>query len=359
MPFVLSPLGRVACLLALSVHLAVTAVAQDAGEARGIDFTRDFDAAFALAGQTGRLVFVDAMATWCKPCLEMDRKVFSDVAVGNYVNEHFVPVKLDMERGVGPRVAGRYNVRAYPTLLILDAEGGEVDRHVGALDAGAFIEFVHRSAEWARKGGDPAPDSYAALDARFRAGVRDTADLLRLIAFGERAVLPATGEYAAAYLAATGDYSSPEAIDLALRYAAVDNALFDELVARRRAYAATVGAYEVESTIARALDDGLFPDGEALGNRRAKALIARAFPAAEARADSTYIRFRMRRAREAGKAKRYGRWALRWQERYPTDDPDELDELVYIFEERLPGWRDEEVAAWRARRDELWGEQSF
>lgn len=346
-----------AVLLALCRLLLCAAPA--AAQSQGIDFTRDFDEALASAEESGRPVLVDAMATWCKPCLEMDRKVFADVAVGAYVNEHFVPVKLDMERGVGPRVGTQYAVRAYPTLLVLDGAGRELDRHVGYLDVGGFIEFVSRFPDGGGGTGSPAEDSYAALDARFRAGVRDTSELRRLIAFGERAAMPATPAYASAFLAATGDYDSPRAVDLVLRHAAAGSELFDVLVARRSAYADVAGEYEVESTIARALDSGLFPGEEAVGNRAAKRLIARAYPASENKADSTYIRFRMRRAREAGKAKRYGRWALRWQERYPTDDPDELDELVYIFEDRLPGWREEEVAAWRARRDELWGAAAF
>ena len=355
----LAALLAAALLAAALLGVGANPLAAQVDAARvGIDFGRDLAEALAAAEVSGKPVLVDAMTTWCKPCLEMDRKVFRDSAVGTFVNERFVAVKLDMERGGGPEAAERYGVRAYPTLLVVDAAGDEIDRSVGYLDADGLVGFLAplAPADGAAAAG-PAAGSYAALDARFRAGVRDTAELRELVAFGERADLPATPTYVLALLAATGDGGdSPEAVALVLRHAAADNALFDLLASRRSAYAAVAGDYGVGAAFARALDVGLFPgDGEAaVRPGAAKRLLARAYPADEAAADSTYLRYRMRRAREAGKAKPYGRWALRWQERYPTDDPDELDELVYLFEERLPGWKPEAVAEWKRRRDELW-----
>lgn len=330
--------------------------AQATEQRRGIDFGHSLAEALAAAETSGKPVFVDAMTTWCKPCREMERKVFADQAVGAFVNEHFEAVQLDMEQGEGPGAAARYGVRAYPTILVLDADGEEVDRSIGYRGVGEFVEFLVPLATGAGAADGPAEGSFASLDARFRAGVRDTAELRELVAFGERADMPATPAYVAALLEATGDYASPAAVGLVLRHAAADNELFDLLVARRDAYATTAGEYEVGAAFALALDAGLFDGEQAARPRAAKRLLARAYPANSAAADSTYIRYRMRRAREAGKAKRYGKWALKWQERYPTDDPDELDELVYIFTERLPGWREEEVEAWEARRDELRGE---
>ena len=350
---------RLAALLAAALlgSGASPLAAQDDDAPAGIAFGRDLPAALEAAADAGKPVLVDAMTTWCKPCLEMDRKVFRDSAVGAFVNERFVAVKLDVERGEGPRAAERYGVRAYPTLLVVDASGDEIDRSVGYLDADGLVSFL---APLAPADGNavagPAEGSYAALDARFRDGVRDSSELRELVAFGERADLPATPTYVLALLAAIGDDASPGAAALVLRHAAADNDLFDLLASRRDAYAAVAGDYEVGAAFARALDVGLFPgDGESVRPGAAKRLLARAYPADEAAADSTYLRYRMRRAREAGKAKAYGRWALRWQERYPTDDPDELDELVYLFEERLPGWKPEVVAEWKRRRDELWG----
>ena len=352
----LARLLRAACFGVSLLATALTA-AQTAASGEGVAFGSSLSAARKAAEASGKPILIDAMTTWCAPCRLMDQQVFSEPAVGAYVNANFEPVKLDMERGEGLIVGSSYGVRGYPTILIIDPEGRELDRQLGYTDLAGFIEFVHGVVEATASRGGAVDGSFAALDEGFREGRRDTAELRALVDFAERADHPRAAEYVDALLTTLDDYDSPWAVDLVLRHAAVDNRLFDELVARQASYAETVGEYEVASTLARALDAGLFPGEQAVKPRRARRLIARAFPGAEAAADSTYIRFRMRRAREAGKAKRYGRWAIKWEERYPTADADELDELVYIFEERLPGWREDVVAEWRRRREEALAEE--
>src|ERR1700689_3074336 len=47
-----------------------------------------------------KYIFVDCYATWCGPCKEMDRKVYTDEKVGDFFNEHFVCLKVQMDRTV-------------------------------------------------------------------------------------------------------------------------------------------------------------------------------------------------------------------------------------------------------------------
>lgn len=87
-----------------------------------------------------KLIFVDAYAVWCGPCKWMDANVFTDPAVGEYFNTHFINYKFDMEKGEGPEFAKKYNVRAYPTFLFINAAGEVVHSIRGSRQPGQLID---------------------------------------------------------------------------------------------------------------------------------------------------------------------------------------------------------------------------
>ena len=59
----------------------------------------DYYAAVAqrIAAQTNRLVLVHFWGTWCPPCMEMEKSVFSKPGLGTAVNPYYVPVKIQVE----------------------------------------------------------------------------------------------------------------------------------------------------------------------------------------------------------------------------------------------------------------------
>ena len=129
-------------LLALISCGAGRDVADDRGAKSGardysayaVDFleTDKLGEAIARAEEEGKLVFIDFYTTWCLPCKLMDEDVFTDRALGRYMNERFVSLKVDAEKGNGANLASLYNVRAYPTLVFLDTNGRVVAQKQGA-----------------------------------------------------------------------------------------------------------------------------------------------------------------------------------------------------------------------------------
>ena len=98
----------------------------------GVDFKDvSFEQALKLADESEKYVFMDAYASWCGPCKMMDRNTFTTSEVGEAFNEHFVSIKVDMEKGEGPALARKYQVRAYPTTFILNTKGEVQKRIVG------------------------------------------------------------------------------------------------------------------------------------------------------------------------------------------------------------------------------------
>ncbi len=55
------------------------------------------DEAFALAAQTGRPVFLSVGYSTCHWCHVMEGESFEDIAIARYINEHYVPIKVDRE----------------------------------------------------------------------------------------------------------------------------------------------------------------------------------------------------------------------------------------------------------------------
>jgi thiol:disulfide interchange protein len=98
----------------------------------GINFQSiSFQEALKKAKKEKKLIFVDAYAVWCGPCKWMEANTFREKEVGDAFNKKFVNLKIDMEKGEGPELARKYNVRAYPTLLLIDGDGQVVKRIVG------------------------------------------------------------------------------------------------------------------------------------------------------------------------------------------------------------------------------------
>lgn len=86
-----------------------------------------------------KLVFVDFQTTWCGPCREMERWVYSAAEVVTAA-ERVIPVMLDGD--AERELVKRYKVSSYPTLLLLDAEGRELDRAVGYRSVAETAKFL-------------------------------------------------------------------------------------------------------------------------------------------------------------------------------------------------------------------------
>jgi uncharacterized protein YyaL (SSP411 family) len=62
--------------------------------------------AFALAQRENKPILLDIGAVWCHWCHVMDRESYEDPAIAAYLNEHYIPVKVD--RDERPDVDSRY-----------------------------------------------------------------------------------------------------------------------------------------------------------------------------------------------------------------------------------------------------------
>ncbi len=73
----------------------------------------------------------------------LDEKTFSLAPVGDLMKA-FVNVKMNGGAGEGRDLAKRFHVNGFPTMLVTDADGGEIDRIVGYSPAESFMKEVQR-----------------------------------------------------------------------------------------------------------------------------------------------------------------------------------------------------------------------
>ncbi|MEO9804989.1 MAG: thioredoxin family protein [Reichenbachiella sp.] len=117
-------------------------------------------------------IFFDAYTTWCGPCKQMDKQVFTNPEVADFFNSDFINAKYDMEKGEGISLKTKYEVSAYPTYLILDDEGNVLHRYVGAMSPEEFIKFGETGK---------SESSLSKMRERYEAGARDKMFILEYI----------------------------------------------------------------------------------------------------------------------------------------------------------------------------------
>ncbi len=117
-----------------------------AATAQGIEFYHGTWAEAQEKAKTeGKLIFVDAYASWCGPCKRMSSTVFTQDKAGAFFNENFINLKIDMEKPENAEFAGKYPVSAYPTLMFLDATGKLVTKDVGAKEVEQLLDFARKA----------------------------------------------------------------------------------------------------------------------------------------------------------------------------------------------------------------------
>ena len=94
-----------------------------------------------------KLIFMDLWAEWCGPCQMLQKKVFptptAQAALCKVVPLSIMVESLDgTPNPEGKQLAERFKLSAYPTLIVIDADGKEIRRHVGAMDPSGLANFI-------------------------------------------------------------------------------------------------------------------------------------------------------------------------------------------------------------------------
>lgn len=108
-----------------------------AAESSGIFSDLTFDRAVKQAATDKKVILIDFFTTWCGPCKLLDNTTWTDAKVATLLAEKAIALKIDAEKET--TLAGKYKVNAYPTILILRADGTIIDQLVGYRSPEVFV----------------------------------------------------------------------------------------------------------------------------------------------------------------------------------------------------------------------------
>lgn len=206
--------------------------------AEGIKFFKgSWEEALAEAKSADKLIFMDCYTTWCGPCKAMARDVFPNAQVGEYFNNNFINVKMDMEKGEGRNLARQYQVNAYPTLLFVDGNGKVVHMSKGAKPVARFIDLGKAAMRKNDKSHEYAKD--------YEAGKRD-ADFLRKYAYSLRSAKKDYQKVANEYLATQEDLNTSTNLKFIYDFTNVADSRIFNLMVKKKAEILKQGVSEEE-----------------------------------------------------------------------------------------------------------------
>lgn len=116
-------------------------------EGKGVNFIKGSEVRLAdvlsQAKRENKRVLVDFWATWCHACMQMNKTTFRDTRIGNLMNYIFVNYAVDVDNDPdGKSLVEKFNIKAFPTYLILNPDGTEYNRVVGSNPVEGFAKAL-------------------------------------------------------------------------------------------------------------------------------------------------------------------------------------------------------------------------
>src|SRR4051812_16754805 len=99
-------------------------------------------------------IFIDAYTTWCGPCKQMDKEVYTSPDIMGYIDSNFIAVKVQMDQSPNdsPEIKAWYNdaklmmanfnIKAFPSFIFLDTDGNLIQVYLGYQPVAEFLSTL-------------------------------------------------------------------------------------------------------------------------------------------------------------------------------------------------------------------------
>ncbi|PHN01315.1 thioredoxin family protein [Flavilitoribacter nigricans] len=319
---------KITCLLfALSLFLMVEAQDNHTA-ATGIQFEHvDWEETLKLAKEQDKIIFVDAYTTWCGPCKVMSKNVFTQEKVGDFYNENFVNVKIDMEKGEGLLFAKAYGVRAYPTFLFIDSKGNMVHKGLGSQSADKFIQLGEAATD---------PDQQLGkVISQFKEGNREPAFLRKYAKSMQAAYMQEEqAEAVDLYLETQDNWATAENAEFIIEMAGddVNDELLQYIIEHRQELGEAVGIAEVDAKLKRAAMMELYRKhrDQLSDEATVSTVYQKVFPKAQAEQyGGEFVITNMSRGKEADDQEKFLDAVVKHMDKYKTSDWGTLNSFAW------------------------------
>lgn len=115
---------------------------------------KTINAAKAKACQENKIVIMEFTAKWCIPAKDMEKAVFNNVKVQQFIAEHAIFFQVDIDEQ--KKLKAEYKIQVLPTIILMKASGKILSRKEESFNAESFIAWVEENLNLM-----PKPESIA------------------------------------------------------------------------------------------------------------------------------------------------------------------------------------------------------
>lgn len=291
---------------------------------KGIQFAaqENWNQVLVTAAKENKIIFIDGYTSWCQPCKRMDKQVFPQKLVGDFYNENFINVKVNMEEGIGKELQKKYDVFFYPTFLFLTPDGTLVHRIAGFQSAPKMLNLGKTAVN---------PDKrLSAFDERFANGDRDP-KFLRRYTILKKAGMDGTHEQIAMeYLKTQEDWNTKNNLKFILKYADdTDSELFNYMLENKAVFEKELGASKIAGKIENLIYQKIYDEERNADLEKLEVLFNKVYPPKQA--EQAIARFKVNYYLEKRSSKKYAEAAIDFYKKFPAQHPSELTDVAYNF----------------------------
>lgn len=100
----------------------------------------DYEEAVSRGKNENKKIFLNFYADWCHYCKVMESKTFRDRNVVGYINENFIPVRINTDKN--QQLAIKYNVRGLPATWFLTKDGENIGSQPGFIPPDLMLPLL-------------------------------------------------------------------------------------------------------------------------------------------------------------------------------------------------------------------------
>ncbi len=107
-----------------------------------IVFSGSINAAREKACREKKVLLLEFTAKWCEPCRMMDRDVFSNPKVQEYIQKNAILYKVDIDIPANRRLKEEYRISVLPTTILMRASGKILSKKEQTFNPESFISWI-------------------------------------------------------------------------------------------------------------------------------------------------------------------------------------------------------------------------
>ncbi len=93
-----------------------------------------------LNKKEGKKIFLYFYADWCTYCKKMEKETFNDDSVVLYLNENFIPIKVNSDRDI--KTALDFGVKGLPSTWFIEGDGERISNLPGLIAADTLLNIL-------------------------------------------------------------------------------------------------------------------------------------------------------------------------------------------------------------------------